>query len=200
MQLIDMKIFIEMEDKMKKVFGLAIVATLIALPGFAQKVSIDYAHDFDFDSVNTFQYVDTADSNITDNPMMADRAASMIRKEMREGGLTEVEETPDLFVTYHFTSQEQRSLSTTSTGYGGYGGYWGGWGGTGMGTSTTTEHVYEVGTLIIDAYDSKEKKMVWRGSGTVTVKSKPEKQVKQVEKILKKLGNKWDKILAGQGK
>jgi hypothetical protein len=42
--------------------------------------------------------------------------------------------------------------------------------------------------------------MVWRGSGTVTVKDKPEKQVKQVENILKKLGKKWDKILAGKGK
>ena len=56
------------------------------------------------------------------------------------------------------------------------------------------------GTLVIDAYDSKEKKMVWRGSGTVTVKDKPEKQVKQVEKIVTKLGKRWDKILAGMDK
>jgi hypothetical protein len=42
--------------------------------------------------------------------------------------------------------------------------------------------------------------MVWRGSGTVTVKGTPEKQVEQAEKILKKLGNKWDKILAGKGR
>ncbi|MEJ2370890.1 MAG: DUF4136 domain-containing protein, partial [Gemmatimonadales bacterium] len=68
------------------------------------------------------------------------------------------------------------------------------------GSSTTQEYSYEEGTLIIDAYDSQEKKMVWRGSGTVTVKDKPEKQVKQVEKILAKLGSRWDKILAGKGK
>ena len=42
--------------------------------------------------------------------------------------------------------------------------------------------------------------MVWRGTGTVTVKSKPEKQTKQVEKIFTKMGSRWDKILAGQGK
>ena len=30
----------------------------------------------------------------------------------------------------------------------------------------------------------------------MTVKAKPEKQIKQVENILTKLGNKWDKILA----
>jgi hypothetical protein len=34
----------------------------------------------------------------------------------------------------------------------------------------------------------------------VTVKAKPEKQTQQVDNILAKLGKKWDKILAGQGK
>jgi hypothetical protein len=194
---------------MKKILGCAVLVMLIAAPSLAQKVTIDYAHGFDFDSVTTFQYVDTEESNIKDNPMMADRVVSMIKQELREGGLQEVQENPDLYVTYHFTSQERKQLSTTSMGMGGYGGYWDDWGGWGgydafggpmMGTSTTTEYTYEEATLVIDAYDSKEKKMVWRGSGTVTVKDKPENQVKQVEKILEKLGKRWDKILAGKGK
>ena len=194
---------------MKKILGCAVLAMLIAAPGFAQKVTIDYSRGFDWNGVETFQYVDSKESNIKDNPMMADRVVSMIKQEMREGGLREVEENPDLYVTYHFTSEERKQLSTTSMGMGGYGGYWDDWGGYGgydafggpmMGSSTTREYSYEEGTLVIDAYDSKEKKMVWRGSGTVTVKDKPEKQVKQVENILKKLGKKWDKILAGKGK
>ncbi len=184
---------------MKRILGIFVAVILVAVPGLAQKVTIDYAHDFDFDSVQTFQYVDTPESNITDNPMMADRVASLIRKELREGGLREVQENPDLYVTYHFSSQERKSYSTTSMGYGGYWGGWGGYGGPSMGTSMTQEYSYEEGTLVIDAYDSKEKKLVWRGSGTVTVKAKPEKQVKQVENILTKLGSRWDKILAGQG-
>jgi hypothetical protein len=194
---------------MKKSIILAIAVAFVALPALAQKVTIDYAHGFDFDGVTTFQYVDTEESNIKDNPMMGDRVVSMIRQELREGGLQEVQENPDLYVTYHFTSEERKQLSTTSMGMGGYGGYWddwGGWGGYGgfggpmMGSSVTREYSYEEGTLVIDAYDSAEKKMVWRGSGTVTVKEKPDKQIKQVENILKKLGKKWDKILAGKGK
>ena len=39
-----------------------------------------------------------------------------------------------------------------------------------------------------------------RGSGTVTLKGKPEAQMKQVDKVLKKLGSRWDKIVAGKGK
>jgi hypothetical protein len=49
-----------------------------------------------------------------------------------------------------------------------------------MSSSTTTAQNYTDGTLIIDAYDKTDKKMVWRGTGTVTVKAKPEKQIQQV--------------------
>jgi len=189
---------------MKKTLGLIIVLGLAASPALAQKVTIDYAHDYDFSTVKTFQYVNTEESNAK-NPMMADRIESMIKKELKEGGLTEVTENPDLFVTYHITTSEQTTYTTTSFGYGGFGPGWGGWGGYyggmgGMGTSTTTANNYTEGTLIIDAYESTDKKMVWRATGTVTVKNSPEKQTKQVENILTKIGKKWEKIIAGKGK
>ena len=68
-------------------------------------------------------------------------------------------------------------------GYG-YGGYYGhgpayGWGG-GMSTSHTTysEYDYVVGTLIIDIYDAKEKKLVWESvaKGTINEKTKGREQ------------------------
>jgi len=70
----------------------------------------------------------------------------------------------------------------------------------GMTTSTTSVNTYTDGTLVLDGYDAAEKKMVWRGTGTVTIKAKPEKQTQQIDKILAKMGNKWDKILKNQGK
>jgi hypothetical protein len=184
---------------MKQALGALFVLCLAASPALAQKVNIDYAHDFDFSSVKTFQYVDSAESNAR-NPLMADRIQAMIKEKLTAGGLTEVAANPDLLVTYHVTSQDQTVFNTTGFGYGGYWGGWRGWGAPVMASSTTTAHTYTEGTLIIDAYDAAEKKMVWRGTGTVTVKEDPEKQVKQVEKILKKLGDKWKKIHAGEGK
>ena len=194
---------------MKKALGLIFVMALIATPALAQKVTVDYAHDFDFSGVKTFQYVDTQESN-SKNDLMAGRIVEMIKKELREGGLTEVQENPDLFVTYHVTTEEMSSFNTTSMGYGGYGGYGAGWGGYGrhgyggygggMASTTTYETKYTDGTLIIDGYNPTDKELVWRGTGTVTIKDKPEKQIKQVEKILEKIGKKWDKILAGKGK
>jgi len=193
---------------MKKTIGLLIVLALAAVPAFAQKITVDYAHDFDFDAVKTFQYVDTEESNAKDS-LMARRVTDMIIKELVEGGLEQVESDPDLYVTYHYHSQENTTYSTTSFGYGGYGPGWGGYGGYGyggygygggMGSSTTTASTYTQGTLVIDAYEPDEKEMVWRGTGTVTVGAKPEKRIKQVEKILTKIGKKWEKILAGEGK
>ena len=193
---------------MKRVLGIVFVLALAATPAMAQKVTVDYAHDFDFSGVKTFQYVDTQESNAK-NELMAGRIVEMIKKELREGGLTEVQENPDLYVTYHVTTEEMSSFNTTSMGYGGYGGYgpgWGGYGGYGYGgmggmaSSTTYETKFTEGTLILDGYDPTDKKLVWRGTGTVTIKDKPENQIKQVDKILKKIGAKWDKILAGKGK
>jgi hypothetical protein len=191
---------------MKKTLGLLIVLGLAASPVLAQKVTIDYAHDYDFSGAETFQYINTEESN-AGNPMMADRIESLIKAKMIAGGATEVTTNPDLFITYHITTEQQTSYTTTSFGYGGYGGGWGGYGrygyggyGPTMGSSQTTARNYTVGTLIIDAYDSTDKKMIWRATGEVTVKDKPEKQIKQVEKILDKIGKKWAKILADEGK
>jgi len=186
---------------MRKLFGLFVILGFVAMPAFAQKITIDYDHDFDFNTVKTFQYVDIKESNSQDE-LMDSRIHDRLIKELTEGGLNEVEANPDIFVTYHITSQDNTVYNTTNFGYGGYGGGWGRWGygGVGMGSSTTTASTYTEGTIIVDAYEPGDKKMVWRGTGTVTVKSKPEKQIKQIDKIFVKMGDKWDKILHNQGK
>lgn len=190
----------EKEIPVRKIVPLLVIMIVVSIPTLAQKITIDYAHEFDFSVVKTFEYVRTPETNapdeITDN-----RIKNAIIRELAEGGLHSASSDPDLFVTYHMTTKENTVYNTTSFGYGGFYGGWGPLGG-GMG-ATTTASTYTEGTLIIDAYAVDEtgaKKMVWRGTGTVTVKSKSEKQQKQLDKILDKIGKKWGKILAGQGK
>jgi Domain of unknown function (DUF4136) len=186
---------------MKRALGIAMVTLAVALPAAAQKVSIDYAHDFDFSKVKTFQYVDSEDAT-SPNELMHERIVSAIKAKLKAGGLSEVAEKPDIVVTYHLASKENTVYNTTSVGYGGYGGYWGGWRGYGggMASATTYASTYTEGTLIIDAYDAAQKKLVWRGAGTVTVKDDPDKRTQQLDKILTKLGEKWKKIHSGKGK
>ena len=185
---------------MRAKFGLMIGLVLIAAPTFAQKITIDYDQGFDFDKVKTFTYVETKDTNSQDQ-LMDGRIKNAVIKELTEGGLQQVDSDADMYITYHLSSKENTVLNTTSFGYGGYGAGWHRWGGgVGMGSSTTTASTYTEGTLILDAYEPGDKKMVWRGTGTVTLKSKPEKISQQIDKILAKMGDKWDKILAKQGK
>ena len=187
---------------MRRLLGFLIVLGLAATPALAQKITIDYAHDFDFSTVKTFTYVETEDTNASDS-LMDGRIKDAIIQEMTEGELKQVDADADLYITYHITTKENTVLSTTGFGYGGYGGGWGGYGaygyGGGMTSSTTTASTYTEGTLIIDAYEPGDKKMVWRGTGTVTLKAKPEKRTQQIHKIMAKMGDKWDKILKNMG-
>ena len=62
---------------MKRALGLLIVLGFFAAPAFAQKITIDYAHDFDFDTVKTFAYHATEESNSKD-PLMDGRIKDAI--------------------------------------------------------------------------------------------------------------------------
>lgn len=193
---------------MKKFLGLLIVLTVMASPTLAQKITIDYAHDYDFETAKTFAYVETTDSDMS-NDIMDRRIEQAIISELESGRLTKVDKDADLYVTYHVITEQNTVFNTTNYGYGGWGPGWGGYGGYGWGgyygggmggSSTTTSTTYTEGTLVLDAYEPAKKELVWRGTGTVTVKAKPEKQMKQVDNILKKMGKKWQKILDNQGK
>ena len=184
---------------MKRLPALFLVLAMVAVPSIAQKVTIDYAHDFDFEKVKTFQYVETKESNSQDQ-LMDGRIEAAIIRELTEGDLKQVDADADLYITYHISTKDNTVYNTTSFGYGGMGGGWGRWGGgMGMSTASTTATTFTEGTLILDAYEPGDKKMVWRGMGTVTLKSKPEKQTQQIDNILAKMGAKWDKILKNQG-
>ena len=56
-----------------------------------------------------------------------------------------------------------------------------------MGTATTTEDTYKVGTLVVDLFDAKTKKIIWRGSSSDTLSSKSDKNIKDLDKGVQKL-------------
>ena len=131
-------------------------------------------------------------------------------RDLTSGGLKQVDSGGDIYVTFHVTSEDNTVFTTDNYGYGGWGPGWGGYGRYGyggyggyyggMGTTTTRATTYTDGTLILDAYEPGDKQLVWRGTGTVTLKSKPEKVDKQIDNIFSKMGKKWQKILKNQGR
>ena len=172
---------------------------LVAGPAFASKVYIDFDTNYDFDSVKTFAWASTPETSVeTDNPLLHARIKADIEKYLVASGLREVEDNPDVYVTYHGNSKEEMSISTSSMGYGypggwgyggyGYGGYHGyGWGGS-VGSTSTTVSTYEVGTLVVDVWDADTKELVWRGTaGGIMITENATKMSKRIDKALQKI-------------
>jgi hypothetical protein len=94
-----------------------------------------------------------------------------------------------VIVVYHVAFDEQKDISSYSSGpmYGGYGYGWGG----GWGMTTTDVRVREilVGTLAVDMIDAKKKEVAWRGLGTkeIDTNAKPEKRDSNISKAVEKI-------------
>ena len=183
---------------MKRTLGWLIGLLLVTAPVYAQKIDIDYAHDYDFEKVKTFAYVDTKETNHP-NQLMDGRIKAAIIEQLKEIGLEQAENDADLYITYHIKTSENTVFNTTGFARGGMGRGWGGWGG-GAAMVTTTATTYTDGTLIVDASEPDENKLVWRGASTVTIKANPAKQADQIEKVVTKMGQRWARILDGMEK
>ena len=105
-----------------------------------------------------------------------------IKSEMERRGYKYVEKDGDLIVSNFVTLQNKTDYQAYTNHYGGYAGYGGGWGyygspwavgygwGPGYGGQTTVTQVnYTQGTLIIDIFELKSKKLIWQGMGVGTV-------------------------------
>ena len=116
-------------------------------------------------------------------------------------GLEPVKENGDLIITLYIITQDktQKTANTTTTGgmggmgggYYGYGGYAGygpayGWGPTSSHT-TYSEYDYTVGTLIIDVYDAKDKKLIWESISTGTINEKTKGREERIKSTVGKM-------------
>lgn len=161
----------------------AIAVLLLVGSAFAQDVKVDYDHSFDFGTLKSFS-MKIATS--WDNPISEQRVLDTFEAALVQKGWTKTEEaTADATVLLHGATQQKRDLSTFYTG--GYSG-WGyrGWGG-GMSTAHTTVNEYKVGTLVVDIFDTKNEKLVFRGIAQDELSDKPEKNTQKIQKSADKM-------------
>ena len=182
---------------MQTQLGLALALVLIAAPGFAQKVTVDWDEDFDRSKVETYAWVASQQAELGD--LMKQRVVDAINYHLSMGGrrMVGADENPDVFVTYNTSTKDEVVVTSDHFGYG-YGGGWGrgrrgrvGVGG--MGSTTSRSHTYTKGTLVVDIWDAKTKDMVFRGTTTDTISDKPEKNEKKINKGMEKLFKEFDK-------
>ena len=179
----------------------AIVVSFALVSCSSIKYNVDLDGSADFPSFKTYQFYGWAEeSNKILNTIDQERVESAFGRELDKRGMKYVEEGGDLVVTLYIITEEKTSKSATTTnmggGYGyGYGGYYGygpsyGWGGAGMGGSSHTtysEYDYTVGTLIIDIYDAKDKKLIWESISKGTLKEKTKGREERINSTVSKM-------------
>jgi hypothetical protein len=123
------------------------------------------------------------------NPILIGRIESAVDAALEAKGFEKVASGGDFMVGWHADVDQRTDYTTVNSYYGGYG--WGGWygGGAGMGTSRTTAHNWEEGTLVILVADGKSEELVWHGSATAEVgrEGSPEERQNKINSAVEKM-------------
>jgi hypothetical protein len=155
---------------------MAVAALFFSLNAHSQKVSTDWDHSVQsFSSFKTYNLVKPARS--TGNPLMDQRIVTAIDGQMAQKGFQQVENNPDVQVTYGTGLQRQRSATATGMGRLRMGG--------GMGT--INENISNAGTLVIDISDAHTKQLLWRATATDTLSDNPDKNSQKIQKAVAKM-------------
>jgi len=181
--------------------GIVILLALIASPVAAQKVYVDYDTYVDFDSYKSFAWVDTNTTSLKlDYPEVDSMIKNNIEYYMVKGGMVEDLEDPDVYVTYHASTNNQTQLMTSTFGYGyGAGWTWGPYWGPMM-TSGTMATEFKKGTMIIDIWDAKKKEALFRGTITNVYVNDPLKVIKKIDNGIDKVVKKFRDMRAKEKK
>ncbi len=176
---------------MRKAIAVSLLA-LVTVPIFAAKMTayVDFDRTADFENFRTFAYFETLATSVVDEaPPVHEMIKLLIVKRLRESGLEMVEESPDIYVTYHTdTDQELRMNDTLYQYHYSAGWFWSPLWGSGMDVSS-----YSRGSLIVDIWRPDTKELIWRGTvvGIVPDNPSPKKAQKTIEKALEKIADEW---------
>jgi hypothetical protein len=147
---------------------------------FAQHVKTDYDRAVNFSQYKTYSWEKVS----TPDPLWVDRIKSAVDADMTAKGFTQVPSDGDISLVAVEATKNEKTLNTFYNGFGG-GWRWGGFGG--MGDATTTTDTYQVGTLVLDMFDTQTKKLLWRGSASDTLSDKTDKNIKNLDKGVQKM-------------
>ncbi len=155
----------------------AVLGMLAASITFAQDVKTDYDHHADFGTYRTYSWANVQ----TKDPLWVDRIKRAVNQELTAKGWMMVPSGGDASLVAIETTHEKQTLDTFYDNLGG------GWRWGGFGDATTTSETYKVGTLVVDIFDAKTKKLLWRGSSRDTLSGKPEQNEKKLNKGVMKM-------------
>lgn len=158
------------------------IASFLFLAGisFAQQVNTDYDRAANFSQYKTYSW----EKIKTRDALDVDRIKSAVNSTLQAKGWTQVDSGGDVSIVAMEMMHDEQTLNTF---YDGFGGGWG-WRGFGdFGNATTTTQTYTVGTLVIDLFDTKSKKLLWRGTASDALSNNSGKNIKKLDKGVEKM-------------
>jgi hypothetical protein len=140
------------------------------------QVRTDYDHSANFATYKTYSWlkVQAGDS------LWNDRLQQDVDAQLASKGWTKTESGGDAMVSAFRGTQNEQTLQTFYDGFGG-GWRWRGFGG-GDGLATTTTEVTKVGNVVVDIFDAKSQKLLWRGKDSGDLSSNADKNVQNLQK------------------
>jgi len=173
---------------------LSVALALAIVPVFAHKVRVDFDHGAQFSRYKTYRIVQAANPSSPNpafpNQLLLNRIGGFIEEALAAKGMKHTASGEYLQISYGIRVIEQPTFTTFSNGWEpcwGWAHNWayGGWGpGWGSGMTTTTVQMDYDGVLVVDIVDAHQQKLVFEGTSTQMVSSKPEKNTKKLAKAV----------------
>jgi hypothetical protein len=154
-------------------FVLAAISFLFATALSAQHVKTHYDRSANFAQYKTYSWEQVK----TREPLDVDRIKSAVNAALAAKGWTRVESGGDVWIV---------AIE-------------GGWRWRGFGAFGPTTDTYEDRTLTVDLFDTKTKKLLWRGSSTDRLSDNSDKNIKNLDKGVEKLFKKFPPSSYRQG-
>jgi hypothetical protein len=158
---------------------------LLAGTASAQQVKTDYDRNANFTQYKTYSWEQVKTKDTLD----VDRIKSAVNAALTAKGWTQVPSGGDVSIIALEITQNQQTLNTLYDGFGGGWGWrrFGGGGFGGFGDATTTTDTYQVGTLVVDLFDTKTQQLLWRGSASDTLSNNSNKNIKNLDNGVQKM-------------
>ncbi|HEY4380832.1 MAG TPA: DUF4136 domain-containing protein [Acidobacteriaceae bacterium] len=156
-------------------FAVAIFcAATLGAPVVAQTVTIDYDHSVDFLKFKTY----TWGKIHATNPDVESRLTLAANRDMKGRYMTEVAKDSDVTLAAVVATQDKQEVSTFYDSLGDFP-WQRTWGSSGFLDSQATLSDVPLYTLVLDMYDTKSHKLLWRGTITVPAADATSKEADQ---------------------
>ncbi|WP_298931028.1 DUF4136 domain-containing protein [uncultured Ramlibacter sp.] len=159
------------------------LAALLASCASTPTVKTDFDPAATFSSYKTYSWLSKPTGG---SPLAQQRIVDGIDARLKAKGWT-LSPSGDVRIAANVTAQEKQDYTTYYSGMG-YGMGWRGYGyGAGPGMATTSVYTYEVGTLVVDMFDTSTKRAIWRGHASGVLPDNPDKMAALLQASLDQL-------------